>query len=35
MASPPYRIYNPFNMAEGGGMERGKEGDDFYLEEEE
>lgn len=35
MVSPPYWIYNPFNMVEGGGMEKGKEGDDFYLKEEE
>lgn len=35
MVSPPYWIYNRFNVVEGGGMEKGKEGDDFHLKEEE
>lgn len=35
MISPPWWIYNAFNMAEDGRKERGKGGDDFYLKEEE
>lgn len=30
MVSPPYWIYNPFNIVEGSGMEKGK-GDTIFI----